>query len=417
MVERARMKIYRKHITLLTVFLLIFINIGCKRTANFKVEISRYPDGKDFAFTITDDPDYSNLEDKIIIYNFLDSLGFKTTVPVWVSDNLHGSGEQGTLTNTRGIATSNPNYLQYIQGLQEKGFEICLHTVSPGNDLREETLSGYELFKQQFGHYPNININHANNLENIYWGGDRFSNPFMKYIYSLIEPAFEGNKVGSRYFLGDILKSKTKYVRGWATDNINTLSVNKSMPYHLQDKPYVNYWFGCSDGYNYDKFMKLISDKNMQRLVSERGTSIIYTHFAYGFIDKGSNSINKTFKANLKKISQLNGWFVPVSNILDRFLLLRDISIIEHNNYVVIVNNSDQKVDGLTIFTDQKKLYLFNNKEWVISNPEGKIILGDLQPFAAIKLGTQNIIEMNYSPGTFERIKLVWDWFLSRLNK
>jgi len=129
--------------------------ISCDHNA-MKVSLSRYPDGKNFAFTITEDPDYGTLSQKKIIYSFLDSLGLKTTIAVWVMDNKNGSGNKLSRTNTRGVSTTDSAYLTFLKQFQEKGFEICLHTVSPGNDYREETQAGYELFKSQFGAYAQI---------------------------------------------------------------------------------------------------------------------------------------------------------------------------------------------------------------------------------------------------------------------
>ena len=397
--------------------LLLLISFSCTKNKEIDVEISKYPDGKDFAFTIIDDPDYGILGEKFIMYDYLDSLGFKTTIPVWVLDNKHGSGEKGLPSNTRGVTTTDKTYLKYMQSLQKKGFEICLHTVSAGNDLREETKEGYELFKKHFGHYPKININHANNLENIYWGGDRFSNKILRFMYKLATTDFQGQKEDSKYFWGDICKNKTKYVRNWATDNINTIATNKHLPYHLSDKPYVNYWFDCSDGYNYDKFMRLISDKNIKRLVSEKGTSIIYTHFAYGFVDRSTQSLQRNFQEQLMKISSMNGWFAPASTILDRLLLLKNVKMIKNGDNLVIINNNNEPIEGFTILTHLKKLYVYNKDEWVGASGDGKIILGTLQPFSMIKIGTSKTQEMDDSPTVMEQISIVWSWFVGRFNK
>lgn len=405
-----------RNIKILLIFVL-FIAVSCSKNKEINVEISKYPDGKDFAFTIIDDPDYGILEEKLIMYDYLDNLGFKTTIPVWVLDNKHGTGEKGVLSNTRGVTTTDKTYLKYMQSLQKKGFEICLHTVSAGNDLREETREGYELFKKHFGHYPKININHANNLENIYWGGDRFSNKILRFMYKLMATDFQGEKENSKYFWGDLCKEKTKYVRGWATDNINTIGTSKRMPYHVLDKPYVNYWFECSDGYNYSKFMRLISDKNIKRLVSEKGTSIIYTHFAYGFVDRPTQSPKRDFQEQLTKISRMNGWFAPASTILDRLLLFKNVKITKNGDNFVIINNNSEPIQGLTVFTDQKRLYIYNNNKWVQADGDGKIIFGTLPPYSFLNVGISSEQERNDSPTMLEQIGIVWSWFVSRFNK
>jgi len=409
---------YRKLFWLPVIFLsVVAVFLLADKNHDVHIEISKYPDGKDFAFTITDDPDYGWLEEKYIVYGLLDRLGFKTTIAVWVLDNKHGTGQSGVNSGVGGITTNNKKYLKHTKELQNKGFEIGLHTVGPGNDLRDETISGYELFKERFGQYPKININHTSNVENIYWGRDRFSNKMMSFVYGLKTPGYLGHIEDSEYFWGDVCKAKSKYVRGWATDSINTLSVNKTMPYHLDDKPYVNYWFGCSDGFEYDKFMRLVTDENISTLVSERGTSIIYTHFGYGFVNRSTNSLSDEFIRQMTKISQMNGWFVPVSTILDRFLLLNNVEIIHRDNNVILVNLNDEPIYGLTILTDQKRLYFFNTNEWKSSNSDGEIILGELSPFSAFKLGKTNKGQKMESPGMFERLNIVWDWIIGRLAK
>jgi len=394
-----------------------FILSSCSQDNTISATISPYPDGKDFAFTIIDDPDYGTFAERSIMYGLLENLGLKTTTCVWVLDNKHGSGVNGGKTNSRGITTTDKNYLALLQDLQNKGFEICLHTVGPGNDLRKETQAGYELFKEQFGHYPYINTNHANNLEDIYWGKDRFSNTIMKYFYVINADPFYGHIKESEYFWGDVCQEKTKYVRGWATDKINTLSTNKTMPYHLDDKPYVNWWFGCSDGYDCNKFTRMLSDNNIKKLVMERGTCIAYTHFAYGFIDKDSKTVNYNFNNQLSKLARLDGWFVPVSTILDRFLLLRNVELISTNNAVLIINHNNEPVSGLTILTDQIKRYVCNRSQWVYPNKDGEIVLGTLPPYSVLKLGDSERPPVQDSPGIAERVTIVWDWLIGRFNK
>ena len=404
-----------KIVIILYILFFTFI-VSCSRSEYINVKISNYPDGKDFAFTIIDDPDYGNFKQKYIIYEFLDSLNFKTTKGIWVLDNRHGSGIAGWATNTRGVTATNKEYLEYNKYLKKRGFEICLHTVSPGNDLREETRKGYELFKRYFGEDPVINTNHAENLENIYWGSDRFSNSLLKFLYRFKREHSEGHIETSEYFWGDICKEKTKYVRGFATDKINTFSVNPSMPYHVTDKPYVNYWYGCTDGYDCKKFKQVVSDSNIDRLLSERGVSIVYTHFAFGFLDNNFN-IDETVKKQLYKISKMNGWFVPASTILDRLLLLRNVNLFINKNDILIVNKNDVAVNGLTIITNHKKLFNFNTKTWYFPNSEGEIIIGDIYPYGAVKLSTNDNIEKTGLTNNLEKLRIVWDWFVGRFNK
>ena len=43
----------------------------------------RWPDGKDFAFTIFDDTDYARMDNVPPVYEFLKDQGFRTTKSVW----------------------------------------------------------------------------------------------------------------------------------------------------------------------------------------------------------------------------------------------------------------------------------------------------------------------------------------------
>jgi hypothetical protein len=87
------------------------------------------------------------------------------------------------------------------------------------------------------------------------------------------------------------------------------------MPYQDLTKPYVNSWFASSEGNNVDMFNKCISNKNQDRLEIEGGACIMYTHFADGFCKNGK--LSERFKTQMKRLSKKDGWFVPVSTLLE----------------------------------------------------------------------------------------------------
>jgi hypothetical protein len=87
------------------------------------------------------------------------------------------------------------------------------------------------------------------------------------------------------------------------------------MPYHDPQRPYVNYWFASSEGANVESFNRCLSEKNQDQLESEGGACIMYTHFGAGFNQNGS--LNKRFSELMKRLSKKNGWFVPVTQLLD----------------------------------------------------------------------------------------------------
>ena len=235
------------------------------------VTVLPFPDGKNFAFTITADPDGSNLEESKKIYEYIADIGMRTTIAIWVKDPKRSTGIPDIETNqNHGDSCESVEYLKYMQNLQQKGFEVALHTVTSGNDKREDTIEGYELFKKYFGSYPSINIMHSTNLENVYWGKKVVNNSIARLFIrigatrSMIP--FSGEDPKSKYFWGDVLKEKTKYVRLWGTSDINTLKFNPSMPYYDPQKPYVNYWFSFSDGWTVEIFNDLLKKENIKKL-------------------------------------------------------------------------------------------------------------------------------------------------------
>ena len=387
-------------------------------TSGSNVMLSPYPYGKNFAFTITDDPDDNKIDEIKIVYDFLMLIGLKTTVAVWINEEIRSDGLPEVAGNfDYGDTCENETYLKYIKNLKNNGFEIALHTVSPGNDYRQETIEGYEKFKKIFGEYPKINIMHADNLENIYWGKKVVGNSFIRglvgFFYKKSNLPFQGENPKSVYFWGDVLKEKTKYVRLWGTSNINTLCFNPTMPYHDSQKPYVNYWFSYSDGYNAKGFNKLITDKNIQKLIKDRGTSIVYTHFGLNFIKKDKNGnmqLDRFFAKQIKKIAMhKDGWFVPASDILDRLLLMKNVYLIQEKNRLILINNNAFKVDGITLLINKNSALEQINGSVYKSNDEGEIVIEKMGPYETLVffLNGKKSLNKNSYPSLFEKINMV----------
>src|SRR5689334_22639718 len=55
---------------------------GVQDAARWQRPVS-WPEGRQFAFTIFDDPDGQSLETSRLVYRFLADLGLRTTVAVW----------------------------------------------------------------------------------------------------------------------------------------------------------------------------------------------------------------------------------------------------------------------------------------------------------------------------------------------
>ncbi|KKQ18725.1 MAG: hypothetical protein US31_C0002G0070 [Berkelbacteria bacterium GW2011_GWA1_36_9] len=262
----------------------------------------KFPSNKQFALTIVDDTDGATIESVKPVYDLLYKFGFKTTKTIWVlppKDSFKGKSLQDY------------RYRQFINKLQRQGFEIALHSVSSGNFSRQDTLDGLEIFKQFIGHYPKIQINHAQNPDSLYWGVKRFT--LLKLFWRWSK--FQGDNKKSAYFWGDYAKKYIKYIRNFSFNNLNTLKVDSSMPYKDPSKPYANYWFSASSAPDIQSFIKITSLKNIDKLAEEGGCAIIYTHFASGFVKNGK--LNHEFQKNLAYIAQQNGYFVPAGTLLD----------------------------------------------------------------------------------------------------
>ena len=271
-----------------------------------------WPNNHDFAFTIFDDTDFATLRNVKPAYDFLEQIGLKTTKSVWT---LKSKAKKVLIS---GETCEDRDYLNWLLRLKEKGFEIALHNVTNSSSIRKDTIYGIEKFNEYFGHYPFSFANHADCEESIYWGESRVTGIY-RFLYFILKyknvNRFKGHIEGNKYFWGDICKEKIKYVRNFTFSDINTLKACPIMPYSDPLKPYVNYFFCASNGADVTSFNRLLSYENQDRLEEERGACIVYTHLGDGFT---SNSVlNKKSKTLLKNISEKNGWFCTVTELLN----------------------------------------------------------------------------------------------------
>jgi hypothetical protein len=270
-----------------------------------------WPEGKDFVFTIFDDPDAQTLSESRLVYGFLADLGFRTTKAVWPIGPLRE-------VNSPGETCANPAYRAHVQELQERGFEIGFHNAAPHGSTREETIEALQKFKEYFGHYPASMANHYN-TEAIYWGPARLTD-IRRGLYRAITlnrntHSFAGHVEGHPYYWGDVCRQRVRYCRNFVFREINTLRVCPSMPYHDPLRPWVRSWFAAAEGHDRNAAMKLIGEANQDKLEAERGACILYTHFAHGFVNGGK--LDSGFRNLMTRLSRKNGWFVPASSLLD----------------------------------------------------------------------------------------------------
>jgi hypothetical protein len=281
-----------------------------------------WPGGKAFAFTVFDDPDCQTVHNGRPVYDFLTDHGFRTTKAVWPLPGRTRGRKEGTTCD-------DPEYQKWVTELRDRGFEIALHNVTYHTSDRGETIRGLDRFAELFSDYPRTMANHTGCRESIYWGNYRLTG-LNEILYNILlrnrnNGVFQGHVENSPFFWGDACRERITYVRNFVFGDINTLGACPYMPYHDRSRPYVNHWFSAAEGGDLHSFINTLSEANQDRLVTEGGACILYTHFGKGFYERGQ--VQRRVGKLLERLSRLNGWFVPVSTLLD---YLREVKGVHH---------------------------------------------------------------------------------------
>jgi hypothetical protein len=270
-----------------------------------------WPGGKRFAFTIFDDPDSQTHAGSVAVYSLLRDAGLRTTKAVWPID-------RDRPRNSPGDTCANPGFLRHAQELQEAGFEIAYHNAGPFDSTREDTAAALDAFRDSFGHDPFSMANHYN-AEAIYWGASRLTG-VRRALYRALNPSqtagrFSGHVPSSPYYWGDLCRERIEYCRNFVFSGINTLAACPFMPYSDPLRPYARQWFAATDGAQGPAFFAQLAPSNLDRLEEQGGACILYTHFGLGFFDGGK--LDARLAASIRDVVRRDGWFVPVSTLLD----------------------------------------------------------------------------------------------------
>jgi hypothetical protein len=276
------------------------------------------PSGKRFAFTVLDDTDDATRENVQPVYALLQELGLRTTKTAWPLDCPEGSRNFFAAETLQDKA-----YLRFVHELVDGGFELAFHGATMESSRRERTLEGLEFLRSEFGCYPRLYCNHGQNRENLYWGPRRFSTPGLRALSRVLMRSpgndFEGDTEGSQFFWGDVCRDVIQYVRNFTFDRLNVLDVDPGMPYHVASASYVRYWFSTAEAPDVEAFNRVLSRQRIDELEADGGVCIISTHFGKGFVKDGR--LNSVTEGLLRYLAGKPGWFVPVSDVLDRLLV------------------------------------------------------------------------------------------------
>lgn len=285
------------------------------KTTHARQHRIEWPGNASFAFTIFDDTDRATLENNRAVYGLLEQLGLRTTKSVWVRDGASPA-------SIPGITCDDAGYLEWLQKLQQSGFEIAWHNSTWETSRREATIAGLDRFRDLFGHDPASMANHAENEEGIYWGAARLSGWRRAFAGRLLFPVrFSGHDPASPLFWGDLCRERIRYVRNFTFSGIDTLADCPSMPYHDPSKPFVSRWFSASAGADVREFTELIDPANVDSLEQSGGACIVYTHFGKGFV--GDSGVDPLFRERIESLASRKGWFPTVTGLLEYLESLR----------------------------------------------------------------------------------------------
>jgi hypothetical protein len=281
-----------------------------------------WPAGTDFAFTVFDDTDNATLENVPPVYAFLEDLGLRTTKSVWP---IRAPGT----ARIDGLTCEDAEYRAWTLDLQARGFEIGYHGASNVTAPRRLIVEALERFRGLYGHDPGSMANHSDCAESIYWGADRVSG-LNRTIYNVLTGfarvgRFRGHRADDPLFWGDLCRASVRYVRNFTFADVDTLAACPVMPYHDPARPYVGAWFAASEGADVRAFNARLSESDQDRLEAVGGACIMYTHFAEGFWDDGPD---RRFGQLMERLSRKNGWFVPVTTLLDHIAASRGVTVI-----------------------------------------------------------------------------------------
>lgn len=272
---------------------------------------SRFPGSARFAFTVVDDTDFATVDNVSPVYELLHSLGMRTTKTLWPLPAQESNPYTGSQT------AADPDYLEFLNSLRSRGFELALHGVRMHSSARDDVEAGLARFERLFGAPPAMHVNHFKNLDNVYWGRARLSSPVARAIYRASAGSHSslGHVEGDKHFWGDICRRDIRYVRSFTYRETNLDRLPGPIAYSDPSKPYVNGFFLSTEGGDLPSFLNALGEDRQDRLAAEGGVCIMYTHFGAGFAPDGQ--LDERFESLIRRLAGLGGWFPTATELLD----------------------------------------------------------------------------------------------------
>ncbi len=129
------------------------------------------------------------------------------------------SGDPGRGRNP-GQTCDDPDYRRWLLDLHAAGFEIGWHGATWHSVPRAVTIEALDRFKAVFGHDPRTAANHAGADEGIYWAAARLSGAHA-LLYKVLtrwryRGQYRGHVQGDPCFWGDVCQKRIRYFRNFA---------------------------------------------------------------------------------------------------------------------------------------------------------------------------------------------------------
>lgn len=297
-------------------------------------------------FCITDDTDAATLPGVRGVYDLLGALGLKASKTVWAFRPSEPCGIPPLPDSIqRGITLEEPDYLDYCVSLRERGFEICLHGASAGNNVRARTARALDLVHERFGGAGTY-ICHAKNAENPYWhekvaprGPAQWAlAPMSRYRCSGEDPA-------SPYYWGDLCLEHVRHIRLFRTRDVDTLARNPSMPYFDPEKPLVRGWFAATKR----SFHDCTSPESLERLQRANGLCVLY-QYMHRYANADTGEVDPIFRADAERLSAASGVLVDTTSaLMDRLRLIQGVFLARRGRELWVANANESVVESLQI--------------------------------------------------------------------
>ena len=292
-------------------------------------------------FCVTDDTDAATAESVAIVYDFLAAIGLRTTKTVWAFEPAEPCGIPALPPSiTRGVTLQDAGYLEYVRGLSHRGFEICLHGASAGNNVRARTAAALELLDREC-RPSRTYICHAKNAENPYWHERVAPRGPAQWLLRLASRyRCSGEAPASPYFWGDLCLARGLRIRLFRTRNVNTLADNPSMPYHDPEKPLVAAWFSATKR----SFADCCAPAAIEQLRTEHGLCVLY-QYMHRYADLGRRRVTPEFQRAAERLMAAGDVLVDTTErLMDRLQEMQGVFLAARGRELWVANANPREV-------------------------------------------------------------------------